>query len=91
MIYDVLNSDANDRTKYELIKSFDDVLSLDLTKEKPSGVSTEFEQYIKEKIDQRSAAKKRKDFAMADRIREELLKEGVALEDTREGTKWKML
>lgn len=91
VIYDVLNSDANDRTKYELIKSFDDVLSLDLTKEKPSGVSTEFEQYIKEKIDQRSAAKKRKDFAMADRIREELLKEGVALEDTREGTKWKML
>lgn len=32
VIYDVLNSDANDKTKYELIKSFDEVLSLDLMK-----------------------------------------------------------
>ena len=32
LVYDVLKSDINDKTKYELIKNFDDVLSLDLTK-----------------------------------------------------------
>ena len=91
LVYDVLGSDANDRTKFELIKSFDDVLSLNLTVEKQSGISSELEQHIKEMIDRRSDAKKRKDFAVADQIREALLKEGIALEDTREGTKWKLL
>lgn len=91
LVYDVLGSDANDRTKFELIKSFDDVLSLNLTVEKQSGISSELEQHIKEMIDRRSDAKKRRDFAAADQIREVLLKEGIALEDTREGTKWRML
>ena len=36
------------------------------------------------------AAKKAKDFALADAIRNELLEKGIVLEDTREGVKWKM-
>lgn len=91
LIYDVLNSDSNDITKYQIIKSFDEVLSLDLTKEKMLNISTEFEQYVNEMIDQRSTAKKRRDFAMADQIRGILLKAGVVLEDTREGTRWKKI
>lgn len=91
LIYDVLNGDASDRTKYEIIKSFDDVLALGLTMEKQSDISAEFEQHVKEMIDRRKEARKRKDFAVADQIREALLEEGVALEDTREGTKWRML
>lgn len=91
VIYDVLNSDANDKTKYELIKSFDEVLSLDLMKEKQSAISGELENHIEEMISKRKDAKKRKDFAEADRIRDELLKEGIILEDTREGTTWRVV
>jgi cysteinyl-tRNA synthetase len=40
-------------------------------------------------IAERVAAKKGKDFARADQIRNELLEKGVVLEDTREGTSWR--
>ena len=44
--------------------------------------------YINEKIEARRAAKKAKDFAAADAIRDELLAKGITLLDTREGTKF---
>lgn len=40
-------------------------------------------------IEARQAARKGKDFARADEIRNELLEKGIILEDTREGVKWK--
>ncbi|MBR1691689.1 MAG: cysteine--tRNA ligase [Lachnospiraceae bacterium] len=40
-------------------------------------------------IEERSQARKAKDFKRADEIREELLSKGIVLEDTREGVKWK--
>ena len=43
------------------------------------------EEEIEEKIAERTKAKKEKDFALADAIREELLSKGIVLEDTREG------
>lgn len=44
---------------------------------------------IDEMIAKRQAAKKEKNFALADAIRDELLAKGIILEDTREGVKWK--
>jgi len=44
---------------------------------------------IEDLIGQRAAARKRKDFAEADRIRDELAAQGVMLEDTAEGTLWR--
>ena len=41
------------------------------------------------KVAQRDQAKKRRDFATADRIRKELADQGVILEDSKEGTRWK--
>ena len=73
----------NGATKLSLINKWDEVLSLDLTKEKTHGLE---EEYIKEMIEKRTEAKKNKDFALADSIREELLKQGIILKDTREGT-----
>ncbi len=40
-------------------------------------------------IAERQAARKAKDFARADEIRNMLLEKGIVLEDTREGVKWK--
>ena len=40
-------------------------------------------------IAERQQARKEKNFARADEIRKELLEQGIMLEDTREGVKWK--
>ena len=44
---------------------------------------------IEDMIAQRQAARKAKNFALADEIRGKLLEQGIILEDTREGVKWK--
>ena len=44
---------------------------------------------IEDLIEQRTQARKNKDFALADKIRNDLLDRGIVLEDTREGVKWK--
>lgn len=44
---------------------------------------------IEELIEKRQAARKAKDFTLADAIRDQLLEQGIILEDTREGVKWK--
>ena len=44
---------------------------------------------IERLIEERQAARKAKNFARADEIRDELLAKGIVLEDTREGVKWK--
>ena len=96
VIYDMLKDDMSDATKYALAEDFDRVLSLDLTTayaakeaEANGDVDAAMESYILEKIEERKAAKKAKDFARADEIRAELLEKGIVLEDTREGVKWK--
>ncbi|MCL4795633.1 MAG: cysteine--tRNA ligase [Bryobacteraceae bacterium] len=44
---------------------------------------------IEARVADRTAAKKAKDFARADAIRAELLQQGIVLEDTRDGVRWK--
>ncbi len=94
VLYDVLKADISDASKYALVQDFDQVLSLNLTtayaaKEKENAVDEKLESYILSKIEERKAAKKEKNFAKADEIRQELLEQGIILEDTREGVKWK--
>lgn len=92
LIYDLLKDDVNDATKRYIIEDFDKVLSLDLLEnentQESSDVDSEMEQYINEMISKRAEAKKTKDFATADAIREELAAKGIVLKDTREGTTW---
>lgn len=92
IVYDVLkDGDLNDLTKYQLIKDFDRVLSLNLTVEMDEVINDEIKQEILEKIEQRNQAKKDKDFLLADKIRDELLSKGIQLIDTREGTIYEIM
>jgi len=68
-----------------LIYSFDKVLAL-LPEKDEKTLSIE----IEEKIKIREKARAEKDYEMADKIREELLRNGVVLEDTKEGVRWKI-
>ena len=98
-LYDAIKLDTNDKTKLALIADFDTVLGLDLIKHAKemkkneenatnSEADSEFVAYIKEKIAARARAKKDKNFAEADAIRNELLEKGVTLVDKREGTEF---
>ena len=48
------------------------------------------EAMIESMIEQRNNAKRHRDFAEADRIRDELAARGVILQDSREGTTWRI-
>lgn len=94
ILYDLIKDNLSSSTKLALIKDFDRVLSLNLTtaklkaSEENKEVDAELKAYILEKINERAEAKKEKDFAKADAIREELLKNGIVIKDTREGVVW---
>lgn len=68
----------------EEIKMLSDICGLIVEKEEEM-----LEADIEKLIEERQAARKNKDFKRADEIRDELLKKGIVLEDTREGVKWK--
>jgi cysteinyl-tRNA synthetase len=46
---------------------------------------------IVQKIEAREKARLEKDFALADKIRQELIDLGILLEDTKDGTRWKRI
>ena len=94
VVYEMLKADTNDKTKLELARSFDEVLSLNLTAlvgTTDNGNDDDLEAHIMAMIEERAAAKKEKNFARADEIRDELLKEGIMIKDTREGVKWERI
>lgn len=83
LLYDLLKEEVNDKTKLSVINEMDKVLSLDLLKKEEKEID---EAYIKEMIEKRNNAKKEKNYALADSIRDELERKGIILKDTREGT-----
>lgn len=89
-IYDVLKAKTNDGTKLALIADFDKVLSLNLLNRAQNSKSANAEFEIPEQIaalvQQRADARKSKDFAKADALREQILQSGYIIEETRQGT-----
>jgi len=85
-VFDILKEDTNDTTKLEVIKSYDEVLSLDLLKEDVVNIDEDLKIYIETKINERNEAKKNKDYETADNIRKELENKNIFIKDTREGT-----
>lgn len=69
-----------------VIRQLCDILGIEVTREEQL-LDTDIEHLIEE----RQQARKNRDFARADEIRNQLLEQGIALEDTREGVKWKKI
>lgn len=97
-VYDVLKSNVNDATKLALLGDFDSVLQLNLIEgakslqaEKPAArVDDALAQEIEAQIAARRAAKAAKNYAEADRIRNELATRGITLIDTKDGTTYRI-
>jgi cysteinyl-tRNA synthetase len=73
------------RAAVDFIKGIDQVLGV--MRQQPELLDEE----IARRIEERQAARRRRDFAEADRIRDWLSSQGIQLEDTREGIRWKRI
>ena len=92
-LYDVLKADLNGATKRAVLDSFDSVLGLELLKKAdalkaqqaaPAEDAGEIEALIAKRLE----AKRAKNWAEADAIRDQLAAMGVAIKDTKDGTTW---
>lgn len=95
-VYDVLKAKCSDATKLAALADFDRVLSLNLisaAQKLRAEQAQEEEKSADPEVDAlvaaRTAAKKAKDFAQADRIRDELKRMGIEVIDTPQGAKWR--
>lgn len=92
VLYDVLKADLTDELKAALVLKMDEVLSLDLLMpiEEVAGDVTEDEvAWIEAQLIERAEAKKSKDWAKADAIRDAFKAKGITIIDTPDGAKWK--
>ncbi len=85
-----INTNIKDNSSTELCELAEkrlvimcDILGIILDKPEES-----LDEEVEKMIEERQAARKEKDFARADKIREKLTEMGIVLEDTREGVKW---
>ena len=72
------------KEKIKLLLSFDKVLGLGIK----SFAREELPKNLKELVEKREKARKNKDWALADKIRNELKQRGIQLKDTKQGVKW---
>lgn len=90
-LYDVLKAKTNDKTKMALLEEFDQVLSINLAKAAAALKEKEANKYADEDpevlalVEERTAAKKAKNYARADEIRDILKEKGITLKDTPQG------
>jgi cysteinyl-tRNA synthetase len=88
------NPELADNEKVSLIRTMDKVLGLRLIDsalalKQQKTEAGEVNADIEALIQQRTDAKKQKNYALADKIRSELQEKGIILEDTPQGTIWK--
>ena len=90
LLYEVLKAELSPATKLAIIEDYDRVLSLDLTKA-PAEEEGEDLSHLEALLVKRAEAKKAKDWATADAIRDEVKAAGYMIVDTPEGAKLKKI
>lgn len=90
-VYDVLKADINGATKRYVLSEYDKVLSLDLLsgEKQQNTESNTADAEIDALIEKRTQARKNKDWATADEIRDRLKALHIVVEDTPNGIKWR--
>jgi cysteinyl-tRNA synthetase len=95
-VYDVLKAKCNDATKLAALADFDSVLSLNLIsaaqklrQKQDEEAAASADPEIDALVAARTEAKKSKNWAEADRIRDELKARGIEIIDTPQGAKWR--
>ena len=90
-LYDALKANTNDATKRYVVEQFDKVLSLDLLSADADEADDDLDSEIEALIEKRQEARKNKDWATADQIRDELAARNIKLIDTPEGIRWEKI
>jgi cysteinyl-tRNA synthetase len=83
----VRSTEIGGAERWDLVREFDRVLGLDLEEARLAEV--EIDAQVETLIREREEARRSKNFARADEIRDELIRQGIVLEDTPEGTRWR--
>ena len=83
------DKELTDSEKLSLILHFDNVLGLDLEETAADNTESGVDQEVLDLIKDREEARKAKDFAKSDEIRDQLKNMGIEIKDTADGTKWK--
>lgn len=98
VIFDIAKNREKSNDYFELIKKFDKVLSLDLTKLEEKTLTNENEAEvdisnlpveIAEILEKRKKAREEKDFSLSDKLRDELKEKGYLVVDSKDGQKIK--
>ncbi len=97
VLYDVLKADTDNATKLALIADFDTVLGFDLianaeaAAKEAEEAGNDIPAEVQELLEQRQAARKEKNFALADEIRDKITALGYEVRETRQGTEIKKI
>jgi cysteinyl-tRNA synthetase len=83
------SSELSPAERWALLEDFDRVLGLDLAHAVPRTARQESDPRIDALVAERERARAARDFATADRIRDELAAEGILVEDTPDGARWR--
>ncbi|EMG19305.1 DALR domain protein [Leptospira interrogans serovar Copenhageni str. LT2050] len=85
-LLDTNQSDSKQRIEYiQILAYFDRILGVLNFESKKDLLDSEIDSLIEE----RQIARKNKDFARSDAIRDQLLAQGILIEDTKEGIRWR--
>jgi len=90
VVWDVIKNPIKSKEFAKLLLEFDRVLAIDIAKPVEK-IETEIPEEIINLADKRLEAKKNKNYAVADELREEIKQKGYTIEDTKDGYKVKKM